>query len=176
MGYCAATDYIRYIRSLSAVDETNEDSDQRFVDQIYLMANLDAASARVDSYLAMRYTIPLVKPSTELKRAVCAVCRWNIELLGEVRQSVQAHYEDAIGWLEKIASGELALIDADGIPVPPSGSGIDPDMANRLNGAMFTGDRSTSTYVPQFRPDYQNPYLNPNPRTNPLLRRRAYRG
>lgn len=76
--------------------------------------NLDAASALADSYLASRYTLPLISWGDDLIRAVCVIAAWDIlagtrgfdpEALGD--QAVRMRYEDIIKWLEAIAAGDV---------------------------------------------------------------------
>ena len=77
-----------------------------------LNAALIAASAKADSYLRSRFTLPISSYGLDLTEAVCAIAAWSV-LSGQVGFNPEAGHnvaimtrkEDAIRWLEQISHG-----------------------------------------------------------------------
>lgn len=66
------------------------------------------ADSEIDSYVAVRYSLPLASVPTELTRVACDIARYRLyglKPLEEVRQ----RYEDAIKWLAGVANGSRSL-------------------------------------------------------------------
>lgn len=82
---------------------------------------LDAASQEADTYLAVRYALPLaVPPPAHLVQSVCDIARYRL-YAGAADDEVQNRYAQAIAWLKDVAAGRAVLpgvdFDADaGIP------------------------------------------------------------
>lgn len=81
--------------------------------------HLDAASARVDGYLRGRYLLPLSSPyppevvaCTSALAAYSILSRRGFDPHAGTDANVRARYEDAIGWLERIAQGKVNLAAA----------------------------------------------------------------
>lgn len=95
------------LASVSAADQT---------------AALQAASDLADSYLRSRYTMPLTAWADDLRRAVCAIATYDLmshrgynpETGGD--PNIRARYDDAIRWLEKVASGQISPSVTDSAP------------------------------------------------------------
>lgn len=72
------------------------------------------ACMEIDGYVARQYPLPLAVVSGSLKRAVAVIARyylWKDKASEQIRQD----YEDAIRWLDKVASGKVYLVfDDDG--------------------------------------------------------------
>jgi phage gp36-like protein len=72
-------------------------------------AALLSASARADSYLKARFTLPLTAWGQDLTEAVCHIAAWTILSARGFNPdqgadtAIRTRYEDAIRWLERIA-------------------------------------------------------------------------
>lgn len=66
------------------------------------------ADAEIDSYLAARYTLPLVTIPTALGRIACDVVRYRL-YDKKAPEEVRKRYEDAVKWLSAVASGSRDL-------------------------------------------------------------------
>lgn len=78
-----------------------------------IQAALDEASTRADGYLADHFDLPLVPPyPVDLRGCVCRIAAYNAMSVrgyspdGDAGQ-LQIRYEDAVRWLEGVASGRI---------------------------------------------------------------------
>lgn len=99
------------------------------------------ASARIDSYLRRRYTVPLAAPVPDvIVRAACTLARYDLAMGGdrEPTEQMRLAQKDVIGWLEKIASGQATLEGA--APIAPSSgarsSDRDATFTSRAGGGL----------------------------------------
>lgn len=77
------------------------------------IAQLSAASRKVDSYLASRYQLPLTAFGDDLKQAVCILSAYELMVSGggwnPVPGSADEHlylrYKDQLAWLKDVARG-----------------------------------------------------------------------
>lgn len=103
-----------------------------------LEAGLEAASGHVDSYLAERFTLPLVVPGTAIKRAVCIIAAYDLLTgrgfnpanQGDDSTQLDKRYKSTTDWLEMVAEGKVKPVvtdssqpapDDDGSPNTPAG-------------------------------------------------------
>jgi phage gp36-like protein len=95
------------------------------IDMVRLQQSLDDATAEMDSYLAMAYTMPIIGcltaagtyiMPTALIRYCCDIARYTLYDNRASDKEVRRRYDDALVWLGKIAKRELAL----SCPVPAS--------------------------------------------------------
>lgn len=73
---------------------------------------LEDATAEIDSYIAVRYVLPLPSTPKMLSKVCCDIARKNLykdRPLGEVTEN----YKDAVAWLTKVSKG-IAELDIDG--------------------------------------------------------------
>jgi len=83
---------------------------------------LAAASATIDSYIARRYVTPVSPVPLVLVDCCCKLARYDLAQGGQSAPSDQmrAAQKDAMRWLESVAAGSAALLDAD--PISLSGA------------------------------------------------------
>lgn len=67
-------------------------------------AALEDASAEADSYIAVKYTLPLPNTPTVLLRAVCDIARYRL-YKDRATEEVRKRYDDAVSWLKLLAKG-----------------------------------------------------------------------
>jgi len=83
---------------------------------------LDDASAEIDVYLAGRYALPLAHVPTVLVRIACDIARYRL-WADRASDEVRRRYEDALRLLERIASGEVVLMQpGPDAPLPSAGT------------------------------------------------------
>lgn len=84
---------------------------------------LAQASSELDTYLGVRYTVPVSPAPTVLKRYCVDVALYQLSSSAAqgLTEEKRTRYEDAIRWLTKLAKGEvtLGLPDADGVEDDP---------------------------------------------------------
>ncbi|WP_296639187.1 gp436 family protein [Roseinatronobacter sp.] len=82
---------------------------------------LSAATDEIDSYLAVRYTLPLPMVPGILRQFAVDIALYRLALGADVlSEEHRRRYEDALGALKRIAKGEAALV----LPADPN---ADPD-------------------------------------------------
>lgn len=97
------------------------------IDDSVLTRALEAANGEIDSYLAVRYQLPLATVPTILRDCAIDLTRYRLHYLAVPDQVAQA-YKDRILWLAAIAAGKASL----GLPpaeAPVSGVGV-PEMVS----------------------------------------------
>ncbi len=77
---------------------------------------LNEASGEIDSYLGVKYTIPIASPSDNLIRTCCDIARFRLHK-DLATEEVDSRYKKAIAWLKDLASGKAILTDASGNPI-----------------------------------------------------------
>lgn len=102
---------------------TNLDSpNTTTVNPVPLDRALTDASALIDSYLARRYLLPLASVPQVLIPYCLDIARYKLDRIRS-REDVRQRYEDAIKWLEMVASGKVYLaVDTSNVPVPQAES------------------------------------------------------
>lgn len=97
---------------------------------------LEEASAQIDTYLRKRYAVPLAAAPYEIRRAACAMARYDLSH-GEGREpgeQVRLARKEVMDWLGRIADGEL-LLDLDEVK-----SGEDSYAQASTRCGVFGGD------------------------------------
>jgi phage gp36-like protein len=135
------------VAKLTRTEDSSGLPDSTILDEV-----IDGVESEMESYIGMRYQVPVDVTSANLanhqvlRKHGLAMCVW--ELVGgnqNAHESIRTMYEDAIRWLEAIASGEAVLpqpstaastVSRDGIGVVVSGDD-DSSSSKRL----FTRDR-----------------------------------
>jgi phage gp36-like protein len=133
MSYATQTDLALRITEAELIRLTDED-DQGEVNADTIEAALDAATIEIDSYLAVRYPLPLADEQPLLVGLCCDLAIWNlyagVEQAGvpEVRR---IRHEQAIATLKRLAAGAQTL------GAPPSSQGSE--------AAAWTGEAKVFT-------------------------------
>lgn len=75
---------------------------------------LQDAAEEADSYVAVRYTVPLPSVPAPLKVAVCDIARFRL-YKDRPTEEVKYRYEQAVKWLKSVARGEAILTFTPGL-------------------------------------------------------------
>lgn len=92
------------------------------IDATVVSRALADADARINGYLAVRYSLPLSAPlPTELERLACDIARYAL-YEDRVTEIVEKRYQDAIALLRDVSAGraELGLDSTDNKPASNS--------------------------------------------------------
>lgn len=82
------------------------------------------ADARIDAYLAGRYTLPMAEVPAVLVGLAGAITIYLLHV-HQPGEKIRADYDDALRELDRLAKGHSRLVGAVGIePAPVSGSGV----------------------------------------------------
>ena len=122
MAYATAQELIDRVGSdaVSAVSDRDGDA---VVEEEAITAALDDASADVDSYLSVRYPLPIATPPAAVKRVTIDIAMYHLSG-NRTTEEVEKRYKNAIAWLRDVSKGVAGL-------------GSDPVEAS-VGGASFT--------------------------------------
>lgn len=128
MPYATLTD-ITDLYGPNALYVADRDGDG-VADAVAVDKALTHASAEIDSYLLVRYTLPLSDVDQKLVQISVDIALYRLALSHDVLSDEhRKRYEDAIAWLKDVAAGRAKLHLPSAPPV------LDPD-GNPLTGAQ----------------------------------------
>jgi phage gp36-like protein len=106
----AYVDRTALVRRFGDQEVTNlEDPDNTGVAAASVSADaLDDASQEADSYIGVRYTLPLPSVPEPVVRCVCDIARFRL-YKDRPTEEVKYRYERTIKWLEQLAKGSVSL-------------------------------------------------------------------
>jgi phage gp36-like protein len=118
MGYITTTDFEEAIGTLETVQLTNlDDPSADTVNTVKLTKIIDEASGEINSFLATRYTIPLVTVPSYIKAICIDICEYR--LARNPNTELADRYKNAIARLKDLEKGQMLLIDElTGVAVP----------------------------------------------------------
>jgi phage gp36-like protein len=135
--YCSRADLVRRFGAQELGWLTDETSGKD-PDDTEIAEACDSASQRIDSYLLLRYTVPLASVPATIKDAACVLAR---KILLKDRAGpgsvAQQDYVDAVKWLGDVSDGKALLPDAAGVIEPASTA---TSIAVRAPAVVFTDD------------------------------------
>lgn len=109
----------RELRELT--DRTNLNA----IDGAVVARAIADAEAECDSWLSVRYSVPLASPSDRLRAVAADIARYRLWADG-APEHVRRAYEDALGWLRAVAAGSAgaeAVVTAPGVALGPAPAG-----------------------------------------------------
>lgn len=92
---------------------------------------LASASDEIDSYLAVRYSVPVPAPAPQVLVQLCVdIAVYRLALSADVLSTEhRQRYEDALAMLKRLAKGEAALV----VAADPNAPAGDPNAPTALN-------------------------------------------
>lgn len=155
--YATVNEFLTFLREQELVEQSNWEPSGLFVNQDFADMHLQFANAKINGALAVRFTVPIIPSPPQLKYICMRVAHWSMEQLGEIRQHIQTHYEQAIVDLDKLVKGESSLIGADGKPIQPIVDVVEPgDFGDRVYTSVaqrgFFEDPIYFGVIPRKRP------------------------
>ena len=133
MTYATQTDLVDRFGETELAQRTNR-VDGLTINTVVLARALADADAEIDSYLAIRYALPLGSTPVVLVRMAADLARYRLYDDG-VPDTVRQRYEDAVALLKRMASGEVKVAGSAALVVS-SGSGN--AVAARVPAQVFT--------------------------------------
>lgn len=92
------------------------------VESIAVARALADAEAEIDSYLVVRYAVPVAPAPAMLVRVACDVARYRL-YANAPTQPVRVAYEDAVKFLRDVAAGKASLgAGAESLPAQSGGT------------------------------------------------------
>ena len=121
MTYCTLDDLIEVFGEAEVLQLMDRDADG-LPDAGYVAAVLSDVDAEIDSYLRVRYALPLTEIPNRLRAIACDCARYRCYPLA-TPDAVRQRYEAARGYLKDLAAGR-AQLDLPTPPAPSSETGI----------------------------------------------------
>lgn len=113
MAYCTLAD-IQYVMDEDDVIRFTDDDDSGAVSTAVVDKAIADTGSLVDAYLASRYTVPLDPVPDVINGVACDIAVYKISSRrGIASEEVRKKFEDAVKFLEKLASGKAVLPGAD---------------------------------------------------------------
>lgn len=136
MAYATASD-IEIIYGSSILDAVSDRDGTGRRNTASIEAALDAASAEIDTYLGIRYTVPLASAPPYIRQICVDITVYRLALdIAPRTEEMRLRYVDAINYLKAIADGKINL------PVVSDGSGEPGDGGSSVGvGASVFGAR-----------------------------------
>lgn len=110
--YCVQFDIeTRY--GLPELIELTDRTGSGVVDAVAVADAIDSASDIIDSYLRVRYQLPLVNTHIVLQNYcidMAIYILWNLRRMGDI-EDVRIRHNDAIEWLERVRDYKAELLD-----------------------------------------------------------------
>jgi phage gp36-like protein len=107
MSYCALADLNEAFGTVEVLRLLDRDSNG-VADPTYTAQLIADADAEIDSYLRVRYALPLALNPPRLKTIACDIVRYRAYTFEPI-DVVIARYKDAISYLRDVAAGRVQL-------------------------------------------------------------------
>lgn len=118
MAYATKEDYRRAFTADETRQIAGRDCDYG---DLAIVGALAEAGARIDTFLARRYALPVSVAVPALTRPCLHIARYYLYKDGlDDDSDVLRRYRDELEWLQDIADGHVALSDSTGLPLPPA--------------------------------------------------------
>lgn len=116
MGYCTRQDILNREGADALFAAADRDRDGQ-TDVLAVDAKIADASAEIDTYLSLRYPLPLNPVPPVLVRLCVDITLYRLSLTADaLTKELRQRYEDAVSLLKKMAEGLVGL----GIPTTPT--------------------------------------------------------
>lgn len=102
---------------------------------------LQDAAEEADSYVAVRYAVPLPSVPAPLKVAVCDIARFRL-YKDRPTDEVKYRYEQAVKWLKALARGEATMVFTPGLSPEQEDNIVSPvtPVAGIIRTGVFNDD------------------------------------
>lgn len=115
MAYCSEDDLLKMIPEAELVDLTAESGGEP--DSVIIADAISKADGEIDSYLGVRYVVPVVPTPDQVKALAVDVAIYHLysrrNLVPPVRQD---KYQAAVAFLQQVAAGKAVIMGPAGEP------------------------------------------------------------
>jgi len=117
MPYCTQADLLKLVPELELAQITAETGD--VPDAAVVSEMIAQAAAEIDSYLAVRYQLPLAETPARVKSLAVDMALYHLYSRRSVAPDVRRQkYEDAVAFLKLVGVGKAEIIGAAGVEMP----------------------------------------------------------
>jgi len=140
MSYCTQDDLLKLIPEKDAITLAADTGDE--IDAAVVAECIAQADAEIDSYLAVRYQVPLSPVPDRVRALSVAMAIYYLfsrrSLNDEIRRQ---NYEDAVAFLKSVGAGKAEIVGAAGVEVPSASQDItEVTSATRIFSRETMGD------------------------------------
>jgi len=113
MAYCTEDDLIKMISPSELAELTVESGE--VPDSLIIAEAISKAEAEIDSYLGVRYVVPLASPPARVKALAVDLAIYHLYSRRSVAPPVrQQKYEAVVAFLKQVAAGQAVIIGPQG--------------------------------------------------------------
>ena len=108
MTYATSDDFIQRFSEAELLDLADLDGDG-VADASVLQSRINDTAAEINSYLGIRYAVPVLPVPDRIRDLACDILRY--KLYGDApTEHVRKRYEDALRYLRDVSAGNAALV------------------------------------------------------------------
>jgi phage gp36-like protein len=113
MAYCSEDDLLKMIPQAELADLTVESGE--VPDSLIIVDAISKAEAEIDSYLGVRYTVPLSAPPAQVKALAVDLAIYHLYSRRSIVPPVRLQkYESAVAFLKQVAAGQAVIVGPNG--------------------------------------------------------------
>jgi phage gp36-like protein len=113
MAYCCEDDLLKMIPQSELAELTAESGE--VPDSLIINEAISKAEAEIDSYLGVRYVVPLAAPPARVKALAVELAIYHLYSRRSVAPPVrQRNYEEAVAFLKQVAAGQVVIVGPQG--------------------------------------------------------------
>jgi phage gp36-like protein len=113
MAYCSEDDLLKMIPQSELAELTVESGE--VPDSLIIVDAISKAGAEIDSYLGVKYVVPLVAPPAQVKALAVDLAIYHLYSRRSVVPPVrQQKYDAAVAFLKQVAAGQIVIIGPQG--------------------------------------------------------------
>jgi phage gp36-like protein len=115
MAYCSEDDLLNMIPQTELAELTVESGE--VPDSLIIAEAISKAEAEIDSYLGVRYAVPLSDPPDQVKALAVDLAIYRLYSRRSVVPPVrQQNYDTAVAFLKQVAAGQAVIVGPQGEP------------------------------------------------------------
>jgi phage gp36-like protein len=115
MAYCSEDDLLKMIPQSELAELTAESGE--VPDSLIIIDAISKAEAEIDSYLGVRYVVPLSAPPAQVKALAVDLAIYHLYTRRSVVPMVrQQKYDAAVAFLKQVAAGQIVIVGPQGEP------------------------------------------------------------
>jgi len=131
MAYCSAEDLLKMISQSELAELTAESGE--VPDSLIIAEAISKAEAEIDSYLGVKYVVPLSAPPARVKTLAVELAIYHLYSRRSVMPPVrQQNYEEAVAFLKQVAAGQVVIVGPQGEPPTVAKEVTDASGATRV--------------------------------------------
>ena len=113
MAYCSEDDLLKMISQADLADLTVESGDDP--DSLIINEAISKADAEINSYLGVKYVVPLAGPPDQVKALAVDLAIYHLFSRRSIVPPVwQQRYGDALAFLKQVAAGQAVIVGPEG--------------------------------------------------------------